>query len=260
MLLETTDTDLSEENGLAASNDNVLYAPSGNLYTITFAASLPCFHASLETAKFLPITAVKLNERLDMLGKDANLVRHFECVLFGYTSENDDIFLDRAEKLLELAGKISKRTCEASRFFIQKRLLIALVRSRLRGNGVPESFERWKKFLTKEIYERIEENKNDPDFGLARLLPFMPKLREHLEKEEIIESAWLVLKWQWDYISDLNFDAGFDMEAILLYVMKWHVMRLWLTHKPEESLEMINKEIDRIFENTEIDYEHKRAK
>lgn len=221
----------------------------------TFIGSLPTFPASLETAKNLPITAVRLEGRLAGIlnPHDHATVHTFEKTLFGFNYDSDDDYLERARNLLDQAAEVSPHVVEACRFLIEQRLLIGLLRRQLKGKDLPHGFdENWAPFLSDNDPILIKRNWKQPCFNLMARHPWMKQMYELIQNDEAIESERLLTSLQWDVLSDLNFQSGFDFSAVILYVLKWHVMRQWVSHMPEESLELINSEVNKIVEQTEI--------
>lgn len=224
----------------------------GNHNTITFLTSMPNLLGHLEHMRILPISPVILDERLDMLGEDADLVRFFEKCFFEYSADYKEEFLPNCAKAMEEAKKISEKIVEAFAFFTEQRILIALLRRKISGLGLHEDFGDCRDFLPDGKYELIVKNQHQDYFGLERIHPYLKTLRHLLEDGQVIKAEKLVLKEQWNFLQDLGFNASLNLEGSILYVMKWQVLKQWLSRKPEKSLEVINHEINRVFEKTEI--------
>lgn len=246
------DNDFFDDTDAYRIPDAVKNDPFGDDRTMTFIASMPGFRTQLDNARVLPIAALKLNQRLNILGDGAQFVRDFEKALFGFSSAPDDVFLNKAKTALDAASLISDKTIEATRFLVEQRLLIGLVRRSVRGDDLPENFTDWKDFLPEGVYEIAKRSHRSKDLGLGVIYPYLLQLIDHLEKDEAILAEELILRVEWKTVSDISFSTKFNMEAVLLYFMKWHILRQWLARRPEESLAMINAEIDKIFEKTEI--------
>lgn len=224
----------------------------GDERTMTFMASIPGFSKQLETAVVLPISPLQLNQRLSVLDEGAEFVRDFEKSLFGFSSAPDEVFLKNAKQALDAAALVSEQTVAATRFLIEQRLLIGLIRRSLLDKGLPDNFTSWIDFLPDGAYGIAKSNSKSKDFGLSVFGSHLAKLIDHLETDEAILAEELILRHEWQTISQMAFSTTFNMEAVLLYVMKWHILRQWLARRPEESVAMINAEIDKIFEKTEI--------
>lgn len=224
----------------------------GDESTMTFMASIPGFTKQLDQAVVLPITPLQLDARLSILEDNADFVRNFEKAMFGFSSASDIEFLKNAKDALNAAEQLSETTVAATRFLIEQRLLTGLIRLSLLDKGLPDNFEAWIDYLPDGAYGIAKSNSKARGFGLCVYGPHLMKLVEHLEKDEAILAEELTLKYKWRVISDMAFSTTFNMEAVMLYVMKWHIMREWLARRPDESVAMINAEIDKIFEKTEI--------
>ncbi|MFP4098586.1 MAG: hypothetical protein ACLFP8_01695 [Alphaproteobacteria bacterium] len=222
-----------------------------------FVASLPTFPVAWESARILPVSPVRLEGRLDNLltKDDHDTVHFFERTLFGFNFDADEVFLDKIDDLMQQARKISSQLTEACAYLIETRLLIGLIRRSIKGKSLPENFEeRWAVHLDAQLVEAVTENWARPDFGLRIDYPWIEKMRQYIESDQALQSENFLNQMLWRKLSDIDFHSGFDMSAAILYVFRWHVMRQRISHMPEESLEIINEQIEAIVGHTEIDY------
>ncbi len=224
----------------------------------TFVGSLPAFPVSWDSAKALPISPIRLEGRIDhfLTKEDHDTIHFFERTLFGFNFDADEVFLDKADQIMERSKKYSRQLTDACSYLIKMRLMVALIRRSIKNKGLPHNFqERWVPFIGKENAEIITKKWNTPDFGLKLYYPWIEEMRGYIENDQALKSEELLTHMQWETLSDMDFDSGFDMSGALLYVFRWHVMRQWITHMPEESLEIINQKVNRIVEQTEINHE-----
>jgi len=207
----------------------------------TLVASLPPL-PRFDRAGRLPINRVRLLGRLGMLApSDAEVVRHASA-LFDW---------DRAKTLpgdAEAVGhhRALERLCAGSALWEilafpsdQKTLLAALRRRRL-GRPRPAPGEPWG---VGRWVGRIQRNWEEPDFGLAPLLPWLPQVRSLLENGQALALQRELFARVWDHLDRQIQGLEFRFENVLVYLFKWDMLERWLSHRPDEARARFEKQV-----------------
>jgi len=81
---------------------------------------------------------------------------------------------------------------------------------------------------------------NEPDFGIKRFLPWFSALAEKLDKGEAEAVENIILDAFWKYLTLAETQHYFDLEAVIIYLMRWHVVDYWSQFNGEKALERMN--------------------
>ncbi len=204
-----------------------------NTYYYTLVTSLPVL-PHFDRAERLPITREKLVMRLGMLeSDDAQLLKSIESFLFwrGQAKNENDVDLVKQYRLLaELP--MPEELKDFILFRISERTIMVALRRKFRGLPAPVTGQPWG---LGRFVGHIEKNWDDPDFRLAGVYPWIPKVRELLYATETLELERFILNQTWKRIDQFASGKDFLFESIVAYVFKWNILQYWLGFNPEEA-------------------------
>ncbi len=192
----------------------------------TLVASLPAL-PYFERAPRVPINRVRLDQRLRMLTpEDTQELRRCER-LIAWRSH------DLSSPAAAIAG-IYERLRAQSRYpsvlayvdhRLQMRTVISALRARRLGTPLSELERPWG---LGELVPVIERRWDVADFGLAARLPWVPHLRECIERGEALELGRAVFEREWKFLVTVADAHPFAFPEVLSYVMRRDIIERWL--------------------------------
>jgi len=193
---------------------------------ITLMASLPPHLPNLFATKQTPISHIKLDERLQMLGsKDANDLQVIEG-LFRW----DHMSIDTGDHEMIARGLRAQSQIESDfireimLWRLETRTFIAALRRSHLGQAAPLANEKWGygRWL-----QQIKSHWNEPAFALGRQLPWLVEAQRYVTEENYLGLERLLLGRLWDYYGRVAGMHYFDFEAVVVYVLRWDVINRW---------------------------------
>ena len=190
-------------------------------------SSLP-YHGRLFGARQTPLSRFQLDKRLAWLSQDdAAALARIESVLQWrrqLLDQTDADFLQQATSVLDSLDNPLLKDVVQSR--LETRTLIASLRMRMFGQPAPHpgiafGFGRW--------VEVIRQHWSEPDFGLARVYPWVLEAESRLRERDALGLEKLFMGQLWAELSRLGFGHYFDFEAVAIYVLRWDLIDRW-TH------------------------------
>lgn len=196
--------------------------------------SLPALPSRLFTEHRTPISRLQLDRRLVLLtAEDAELLSSVEAVLHW-----DRLPLDMSEHQAvadfraTLAALPAGMVREVVRWRLEDRTLMAALRRRQRGRPAPEKNEDWG---CGRWVGRIRQAWREPTFGLAHRFPWAAEAARRLAAGDSTGLERLLLGHTWDGLGRLGEPHHFDFEAVLVYVLKWDIIRRWSSYNGEAA-------------------------
>lgn len=126
-----------------------------------------------------------------------------------------------------LAGLRDPHLRSAVSFRIDQIVLVAALRRRRSGAGVPESgwgAGRWPFWLRRHW--------EDEAFGLQQIARWLPAAARCLEEDDAIGLTQLLMNAFWDHLERLTWGQSFAFAEVVAFVFKWDMLRAWATHEP----------------------------
>jgi hypothetical protein len=185
-------------------------------------SSLPHLFSLFETAQS-PISELRLQDRLRLLTPaDAATLTEIEDLLLWHRlpiDTRDETLVARAD---ELVGRLPSRALRGIvDWHMQERTLLAALRRRSRGELLPREGPLWGYGpLTDHIYR----NYRSPAFGLELYFPWLPQAEKLVAEKDALELARLRLRLAWNFLHRTGEGHYFDFEALVVYVLKWHLL------------------------------------
>jgi hypothetical protein len=195
----------------------------------TLVCSLPALPADLFATKHVPLSRLQLDRLLRMLEPEhATLLQQVESVLHWDRlpmGVSDPQVLAAFRKTLASMPEGLPRSIALWRLDV--RTVVAALRRRDRkepppGPGVDWGYGGW--------VDHLRRHWTETHFKLERMYPWLPEARKLLDAGDHLGLERLLLGETWDR---LGRDAGghyFDFEAVLVYVLKWDIIRRWSTY------------------------------
>lgn len=198
-------------------------------------ASLPR-HDRQFTVKDTPISELQLKKRLTLLSApDKQTVN--ETVRFVWDSRfSGDISLESvlhdAKKLLALNNVFINNLVQ---WHLDVRSLLTALQFR-RSHKTPPAKPIWHSRLNNAILSRW----NQADFGMKGVLPWFPGLAKKFAENETDSLENMILDVYWRYLNILEAGHYFDLEAVIIYLLRWHIVRYWSEFNGDKALDHIN--------------------
>jgi hypothetical protein len=208
--------------------------PSRNRYAM-LVCSLPSLPPTLFAERQTPISRLQLDRRLALLTPaDAARLSTLEAVL-----QWDRLPLDLSDRqavsdfravLAALPPGLPRATAQ---WRLEDRTLLAALRRRHLGRPAPEKGEDWG---CGRWVERIRNAWHEPVFGLERLFPWAGEAARLLAAGDSPGLERLLLGHTWAGLGRLGANHHFDFEAVLIYVLKWDIIRRWSSYNGVAAL------------------------
>ncbi len=215
----------------------------------TLITSLPRMPALFE-AQRLPISPERLAKRLEMLDalEVALLDRILDLLLWDKQMpiRTDREMLAKAD-LLTLTSFPSIMAVVS--WFTDVRTILTALRRRHRdpvppAKGAVWSLGRW----TEHLLRHWEQ----PEFGLERHLPWLSQMRVLWEAGESLAVERMLLDLKWKRLLEAAEQHSFDFEAVVYYVLRWHLLGRWLRYNGTAALARFDDLVDRAMSRVDI--------
>lgn len=200
---------------------------------IMLMASLP-HPGPLFSERQPPLSRLRLDRRLRQLdAADARVLAAVEGALEWRLlgpDVTDEVVLARVRNALAVTRSRTLRGLIDYR--MEVRTCLAALRRRAAGEGPPPAHAAWG---SGRWCRRIAQNWHAPAFGLERLFPWLRDADRLLASGDAYELERLILEIVY---SDLARRGGlhrFDIEAVVIYVLKWSLVERWSRYNAEAA-------------------------
>jgi hypothetical protein len=195
-------------------------------------ASLPSIRFLADKA--LPINQARLGERLKLLEPaDRDELLGIASIISWNridTGDDDAAFVARAERTL--AGIRDSALRDAVLERLEIRTLVAALRRRASGEDAPPAGVAWG--LGRDV-DTIRRNWTAPDFGLARVYPWLATAKDRLDQGDAASLERLILDVTWAATARREFGHDFDLEAVAFYLMRWQLADRWARYDADAA-------------------------
>jgi hypothetical protein len=205
---------------------------------------------ALFEAQRLPISQERLARRLAMLDAlDAALLdKILDLLLWDkhMAIRTDQEMLVKAENLtLAAVSSLS----EVVAWFLDLRTIFAALRRRKRDPMPPKkgtvwSFSGWTETLLRHWHK--------PSFGLERQMPWLPELQSLWEAGESLAVERMLLDLKWKRLLQAAEQHTFDFEAVVYYVLRWHLLARWLRYDGTAALQRFDALVDAAMSHADL--------
>ena len=205
---------------------------------ISLITSLP-IAVDLFKSKQTPLSRLNLEKRLRVLdAEDAVVLQKIEDLTrwlnqpMGLT---DADFIQRAKLLTENIdnGFVAKLVQER----LELRTVMAALRKRKRGDLAPAPDEPWG---VGRWIDHMRRFWNEPDFRLANVFPWITEANRLINADDSLGLERLILNEVWQSLGRASEEHYFDLEAVIIYVMRWDVIARWTSYEGEPAVQRFN--------------------
>ena len=192
---------------------------------VALISSLPSSE-KLFLAKQPPLSRLRLNRRLRVLTpEDAEALRLVEHALdwreLPMSASDADVIARGRDALSRLKsptlGSIVRERLEI-------RTAMSALRRRSRGEGAPQGDTRWG---FGRWVDHIRRNWTEPTFRLDGVFPWLQEANRLLAGDDPVALERLLLQHSHRLLSRHAADHLFDLEAVVIYVLKWDIFDRW---------------------------------
>lgn len=197
---------------------------------ITLVSSLPAL-PRFDQAERLPINRERLDTRLRMLEPDDRALVERTASFLAWQRQpverTDGEVVAVFKGMSDIGGDYhALMSMVEARMY--ERTIMAALRRRHRGMGVPAAGELWG---VGAWVPHIERNWDQPDFKLAGIFPWIPEARGYLEQGATLELERLLMTVVWNNVDRLPQKDPFDFDVVLAYLFKWDILNRWLSYE-----------------------------
>ncbi len=209
---------------------------------VTLLASLPALPDPPFGRQPLPISSIRLERRLTLLGNDDRAALEAFLALVDWRQTGaalSDAALVRRfrESAPQLSGHGIGDLAEA---FMERRTVLAALRRQLRGAPAPQGGEGWG---VGPRLAHIRAHWSQPLLGLGAVFPWLPEARRHLADGEYRELERLLLDVEWRWLTRERVYHRFDFRAVVIYLLRWHVVAAWRRYNAEAAEHRLRRNV-----------------
>ena len=193
----------------------------------TLIGSLPALPQSFEQVDRVPISPLKLDERLKMLEpRDARVIEELSDFLVWERQpleRTDEEIIQHYEKFMQEVDDRFAR--ELIRDTMAARTVLAGLRCRRLQLDPPHGVA--------PLAAQIARNWNQPDFRLGAQFPWILEVDRQLNGDAPFSLEHTRVEISWRQIKRLADQYFFTFEAIVLYLMRWELVYRWTRRNAE---------------------------
>jgi hypothetical protein len=218
---------------------------------LTLITALPA-HGPLFGAKQTPLSRLRLQMRLDWLLPDdaedlARLARVVDWHQQRFDLDDESVVRD-AERTVEQIQNAFTR--ELAVWRLELRTVVAALRRRRAGAGPPSGRRRWG---FGRWVPHIARHWSEPHFGLARVYPWLPEAKRHLDAGDAVGLERLLLGAVWTHLARIGAEHWFDFEAVVVYVTRWDLVARWTRYDADAALARFDALLDGALAGVELE-------
>lgn len=212
--------------------------------------SLPPHKHDMFEDKQVPLSRIQLNKRLALLDEQdaSDLLIIEELLHWSHIKNNiDQTFVNETvESISSIDNKFIQNIIV---WRLELRIILATLRMRHQGQKSPPvkhifGFDYW--------YFIINKYWHEPDLGLSRQLPWLPKANELLVADKSLELEKHIFRVVWEHYRQQSFGHYFNFEAVIIYVLRWDIVYRWTNNHKEMAEQRFNNLVDAGLENIDL--------
>jgi hypothetical protein len=206
-------------------------------------SALPALPA-LFKAEVTPISRFQLERRLNMLQPE-----HGEVLLaIEDLLRWDHLAMDRTDEevvtgSMALLDKLAPYPT-LQEIILQRmdmRALVAALRYRQhqgdqRSTPMPWNYGRF--------VQQINNHWHHPCFQLQSRFTWLPEFHKALQQRQALKAETLLLQAAWQELSQMTLNHQFDFVAVVLYVLRWHIVARWTSYDDQKALQRFDQLLD----------------
>ena len=216
---------------------------SNKYYTLM--ASLPSLSQPFQL-RHVPISRLKLYQRLRMLEEDDAGRLQWIMRLMWWEEQSHETQIDEVVSLRmqEIGVKLAhKSLLEFIRWQLRLRMVIGALRLRQQNLQLPPINFLWG---YKDLHRFLLENWESPVFGLEYQYPFLAEVLSLLKSRQSLAVERLILDQVWKKIARCSEGHYFDFEAVVFYVLRWHMAARWASYERKRAMRRFDQMVETI--------------
>jgi hypothetical protein len=204
-------------------------------------ASLP--HLGLQyKIKQPPISERQLVKRLNLLNETDKLLLDnvIEVVWLSWFKPEVSFkqTLAKSQSILELNNPFLN---ELINWFFDIRSIFVALQLRQSETKIPDkTSDFWKTRWSKKMQNAWQK----PDLGLKYVFPWIVPVNTAFLKGDMVAVEEIFLSLIWKQLEKLEAGHYFDLEALLIYLLRWHIVNYWSQFNEKIALDRIQKYSD----------------
>lgn len=214
---------------------------SADKYT-TLITSLP-HHGRLFAARQTPLSRIRLENRLRMLeDEDREVLREIERLLqWGNhpIASSDGEIAALARRLVSSLEDGPLRDLVAWR--LELRTVVAALRRRRLGQRAPQGLRDWG---YGRWVAQIRDYWSEPGFRLEGVFPWVREADRLLHTRDTMGLERLLLGLVWNRLERAAEGHYFDLMAVVIYVLRWHLVARWTHSEGQEAVRRFQTLVD----------------
>lgn len=208
-------------------------------------ASLPHL-PHFEQAQWLPITPLRLNQRLRLLNPEhaEQLARTRPVVLWRperLLMRSDAALVNEYTALMDAPMESALREYVA--FRMDQQTILAALRMKRERQPLPEEGTPWG--VGPKVHH-IRKYWDEPDLHLAFVSPWIAPARDLLAAGDARGLERMLMDVAWRRLDRCDERGMFSFEAVFAYVFKWDILQAWLAADAEQATVRFRELIDKV--------------
>ncbi|EMI52591.1 DUF2764 family protein [Rhodopirellula sallentina] len=199
-----------------------------------------------EEADRLPITPLRLNQRMKRLGNDHADQLRAARPLVQWSAER---FKDQTDLSLDANYRRFQQTApspllhEYVTFRLTQRLLLAALRMRPLGKKPSADYRRWG--LGSQVAS-IHQHWDAPYFQLEYRFTWLPDASERLAAGDAVGLERILMGTCWRWLTRVSESSMFSFESVMAFLFKWDMLRAWLAFDSPKAKIQFSALIDKV--------------
>ncbi|WP_222433767.1 hypothetical protein [Pistricoccus aurantiacus] len=207
-------------------------------------ASLPALPATPFGREPLPISAIRLEHRLETLSDAHRESLEMLESLIDWHQLGLDLSVDSyIKRYRQAAPRLAEQgVLELVETRLEQRTLVTALRRRRMGEPAPALDERWG---FGSHLAHISVHWQEPLFGVGPVFPWLAEARDHLERDRPRELERLLLEENWRRLAWARRYDRFDFREVVIYWLRWRLIAAWQRYNAEAAERRLQADIER---------------
>lgn len=186
-----------------------------------------------------PISRLQLDKRLRLLPLDKmKLLLEIEQLVWHSWFKHTQTMQQTKKEWMALSTLDSPFIIDVIHWYLDLRSIFVAIRMRNQKQAAPDVpqdvwITRWSR--------KLVQNWNEPDFGLGSVYPWLAKVAADANKHDTIAVEEFLLAYIWNYLSVIETRHYFDLEYLVIYLLRWNIVDYWSKFSKTNTLENLNE-------------------
>lgn len=204
----------------------------------TVASSLPRLNNSFKVSA-APISRAQLEKRLNLLPlKEAGFLFDLEKLVWTSWFMPKMQVIEAVKLHQKIMSNEEPWICQIVDWYLDLRSIFAALRMRHDKKETPKNpNELW--ICTRAM--KLIHHWDEPDFGLKAVYPWIPNIAAAIEHHDVLVVEEFLLNHIWLYLSCCEQSHYFDLEYLVIYLLRWNVVNYWAQFNENKAPALIDK-------------------